>query len=573
MKIREFIKLTEKSLMNRFLLHALVQILSLSLTQSLFGQQMTGMEALWQPDRGDGTYKNPVICADYSDPDVIRTGADFYMVSSSFSHFPGLPVLKSNDLVNWELIAHAAEHYPAGEFIYPQHGCGIWAPSIRFHGGYYYIFFGDPDRGVFMTKARDPCGPWEELKLIKKVTGWIDCCPLWDDDGQAYLVHAFANSRSGIKSLLFVNRMNPDGTEIFDGGILVFNGQDHHPTIEGPKFYKRNGYYYIFAPAGGVKTGWQTVLRSESVFGPYEDRIVLRQGNTDINGPHQGAWVGDSSGCDWFIHFQDRYVYGRVIHLQPVNWVDDWPVIGNDSDGDGTGEPVEVFRKPYSTASAAIKVPQTSDDFSDPDHSGSLSLQWQWEAEYSPDWFSLTARPGFLRLYPVVYASGHKNLWDEAALLLQKFPSENFTAAVKLEASFKHSGERSGLLVFGTDYAAIFLEKTTDGLLLKQVVCQNADRGTPELTVWSSGCTSGHIWLKANISNLELKGDIPVANCAFYYSTDGVNYISTGVNFIAREGKWVGAKTGIFSSAIKAGKDVGYTDFDWFNFYPLMNSY
>ncbi len=197
-----------------------------------------------------------------------------------------------------------------------------------------------------MVKARNPAGPWTEPLLIKPARGWIDPCPFWDDDGNAYLVHAWARSRSGINSILTINRMTADGTKLLDEGMMVFDGRIHHPTIEGPKLYKHNGYYYIFAPAGGVTSGWQTVLRSRNLYGPYEDKIVMDQGKTAINGPHQGAWVELKSGESWFIHFQDRAAFGRIVHLQPVAWRDDWPVIGVDADGDGKGEPVLSYRKP-----------------------------------------------------------------------------------------------------------------------------------------------------------------------------------------------------------------------------------
>ena len=354
----------------------------------IFPQEMKSNPSIWSPDLGNGKFKNPVIYADYSDPDAIRVGDDFYMVASSFSHFPGLPILHSKDLINWEIIGHAVQIYPYPEFDKPQHGNAIWAPSIRYHNSEFYIYYGDPDRGVFMTKASNPAGPWEPLKLIRKVTGWIDCCPLWDDDGAAYLVHAFANSRCGIKSILAVNKMNTEGTVVLDDGVLVFNGQKDHPTMEGPKFYKRNGYYYIFTPAGGVKQGWETILRSKNVFGPYEDKITLEQGSTKINGPHQGAWVTTQTGEDWFVHFQDRYAYGRIIHLQPMLWDNDWPHMGVDYDKNGIGEPVTEYTKPNVEKIYPVKVPQTSDEF----EGATLGLQWQWESNYKENWYSLTSR-------------------------------------------------------------------------------------------------------------------------------------------------------------------------------------
>jgi beta-xylosidase len=279
----------------------------------------------WQADNGDGTFRNPILFADYSDPDVIRVGDDFYLISSSFECVPGIPVLHSKDLVNWRIIGHAMPRLPE-RYDQPRHGEGCWAPSLRYHEGKFWVYFGDPDLGVFMTTATDPAGPWEAPVLVKSARGWIDVCPLWDDDGAVYLVHAWARSRAGFNSVLTVNRLSADGRRVIDDGVDVFKEPERHPTIEGPKFYKRNAYYYIFAPAGGVKQGWQVVLRSRSVYGPYEDRIVMRQGNTNINGPHQGGWVETPGGESWFVHFQDRGAYGRITHLQPMIWRDDWPV-------------------------------------------------------------------------------------------------------------------------------------------------------------------------------------------------------------------------------------------------------
>ena len=285
------------------------------------------LKGRWISDLGNGRFRNPVLYADYSDPDIVRVGEDFYMTASSFTYVPGLPILHSKDLVNWEIINYAVKELQP---IYdkPQHGCGVWAPSIRYHNGKFWIFYGDPDLGIMMTNTDDIYGEWSPLTCVKEAVGIIDTCPLWDDDGKAYIVHGYANSRCGIKSKIAVCEMSKDGTKVISEDTIVFDGTVSHPTLEGPKFYKRNGYYYIMAPAGGVPTGWEVVFRSKNVYGPYEDRIVLRQGKTDINGPHQGGWVELENGESWFVHFQDLEVYGRVVHIQPVTWINDWPAMG-----------------------------------------------------------------------------------------------------------------------------------------------------------------------------------------------------------------------------------------------------
>ncbi|MGH7980042.1 MAG: glycoside hydrolase 43 family protein, partial [Limisphaerales bacterium] len=243
----------------------------------------------WQPDCGNGTYRNPVIYADYSDPDAIRVGDDFYLTASSFNCTPGLPILHSKDLVNWRIIRHALENLPHLRYARVRPGCGVWAPAIRFHAGKFWIFFPMPDEGIYVITANHPAGKWSKPHLLQRGKGLIDPCPLWDDDGRAWLVHAYSYSRARIRHMLRVRPMAPDGSRLLGPGKIVFHQPEKHPIIEGPKFLKKDGWYYILAPAGGVPGGWQTVLRSRHIYGPYEDKIVLSRGSTPINGPHQGA--------------------------------------------------------------------------------------------------------------------------------------------------------------------------------------------------------------------------------------------------------------------------------------------
>jgi beta-xylosidase len=312
------------------------------------------------------------------------------MVSSSFNAVPGLPILHSKDLVNWQLIGHVFDRQqPDTHFAKPQHGGGAWAPCIRHHKGEYYVYWADPDFGIYMSKSKDPRGAWSKPLPVKSAKGWIDPCPFWDSDGKAYLISAFAASRSGIKSVLVLSRMSSDGTQLLDGGSLVFDGHNSDPTVEGPKLYKRGGYYYIFAPAGGVTHGWQLVLRSKELYGPYEKRVVLAKGATTINGPHQGAWVDTPLGQSWFIHFQDKGLYGRVVHLQPMAWKDSWPLIGTG------GNPVATHKKPNIGRPTPKHTPAESDEFAH----HSIGLQWQWHANPNA-LFALPAPSlGVLRLF------------------------------------------------------------------------------------------------------------------------------------------------------------------------------
>lgn len=515
----------------------------------------TDVSRVWVADNGDGTYKNPIIHADYSDPDVVRVGDDFWMTSSSFNAVPGLPILHSKDLVNWKIVNHVfKEQSPADVFAKPQHGGGVWAPSIRFHKGEFYIYYGDPDFGIYMTKTRDPRGEWSKPLLIKQAKGWIDPCPLWDDDGNAYLVHAFAGSRAGVKSILVVNKMNREGTQVLDQGVVVFDGHDADPTVEGPKFYTLNGFYYILAPAGGVATGWQLALRSKNVYGPYEKRVVLAQGKTAINGPHQGALVDTPNGEPWFVHFQDKGPYGRVVHLQPVTWRDGFPVIGVDVDSDGTGEPVSTFKKPNITVPSAIQTPQDSDEFEGTE----LGKQWQWHANSKPAWGFLVPEKGVFRLFSEQPPDGFKNLWDGPNLLLQKFPAEEFTATAKVSISPRVAGEKFGLLLMGLDYSYIGVSFKDGKLYVAQANARDADQRLPEFENVPFLLNSKDFFLRVKMA----KGAV----ASFSFSIDGKNFTNVGVPFKAREGKWIGAKIGFFFMRPTKSNDGGSADIDWIRF-------
>ncbi len=508
---------------------------------------------VWVSDNGDGTYKNPVLFADYSDPDVVRVGNDFYMTASSFNCVPGLPVLHSNDLVNWELIGYGLKRLAPQEiFNTPQHGNGVWAPCIRFHNNEFYIYYPDPDYGIYAIKAEKPEGPWSEPVLVKSGKGLIDPSPLWDDDGKVYLAYAFAGSRAGVKSVILVAEMNSEGTKIIGDEVMVFDGHKDHPTVEGPKFYKRNGFYYIFAPAGGVSTGWQLVLRSKNIYGPYEVKIVMQQGKSEINGPHQGAWINTPTGEDWFIHFQDKGAYGRIVHLQPVVWKNDWPVIGRDSDGDGIGEPVLQYKKPDVGTELPVKTPPETDEF----NQNSRGLQWQWHANPQVYWGFPSGNLGFYRLNCITKPEKAANLWGIPNLLLQKFPSEEFTATTKINFSSHTSNEETGFLVMGEDYQYISLKSSNNQLYVRVVKCENASKGSSETELFSSVFDSSSIYFRIKVE----KGAV----CSFSFSADGKKFMPAAKSFVAKPGRWIGAKIGYFALREGITNDAGTVDIDWF---------
>lgn len=541
-------------------------ILSLSVCSMFHPAMAQYRSEVWVSDEGNGMYRNPVLHADYSDPDVCVVGEDYFLTASSFNCTPGLPILHSKDLVNWKIVNYALKKVePVEYYNEARHGKGVWAPSIRFHEGMYYIYWGDPDFGIFMVKTRDPYGEWDKPVLVKAGKGMIDPCPLWDDDGRVYLAHAWAGSRAKFNSVLTVCELNKEGTAVISDPVLVFDGNDGvNHTIEGAKFYKRNGFYYLFAPAGGVVSGWQLVMRSKDVYGPYEARIVMAQGKTDINGPHQGGWVDTPAGESWFLHFQDKGAYGRVLHLNPMKWVNDWPVIGVDKDGDGCGDPVSRYRKPKTDKTYPIETPVESDEFD----TRKLGLQWEWHANYQ-DVFGFTTNMGYVRIYGHELSPHFKNFWEVPNLLMQKFPAEEFTATAKLKVSAKDDGQLSGLIIMGWDYSWIGVEKQEEKFLLKQAVCKDAEQGNLEQVSTLAVLEPSRKFEAGLFPNYEREIYIRVrvgkeAYCRFSYSLDGKKFTEAGTLFKARQGKWIGAKVGMFS-VTPHGKERGWVDVDWFH--------
>jgi len=505
------------------------------------------LNAQWKPDLGNGKYKNPIIFADYSDPDLIRVGDDYYMVASSFNCMPGIPILHSKDLVGWEIIGHVYDNLPLQKYDKVKHGEGSWAPSIRYNknNGLFYVFVCSPYDGLWCATAKDIKGPWE-TELIENVEMWEDPCPLFDDDGNVYLVHS-----KYCGNTLYLNKMSKDGKKILDNGTVIFE-HPSQPTIEGPKFFKKDGYYYIFAPAGGVSDGWQTVLRSKNIYGPYEYKKVLHQGNSEINGPHQGGIVETQAGEWWFIHFQERQPYGRILHLQPAAWKDDWIQIGIDSNKDGIGEPVMEYKKPNVGKKYPAITPQTNDDF----ETNTLGFQWQWQANPQKEWYSLSAKPGSIRLYSVKNYTRSGNFKFVPNLLLQKFPAPTFRATTKVTFSPELENEKCGLTVMGKNWSFISVEKSGDNLQLSMNIGLDNKCEEDTKAIETISLTTNTVYLRVSVETN--------AVCKYSYSLDGQAFIDLGTAVSASPGIWIGAKVGVFSVNPNVMESKGYADFDWF---------
>ncbi|MGN1103532.1 MAG: family 43 glycosylhydrolase [Candidatus Coproplasma sp.] len=488
---------------------------------------------------GQLTYKNPVIFADYSDPDVIRVGKYFYLVSSSFNFVPGVPVLRSENLVEWELVNYVIRRLPFERFNGQVcAGDGAWAPSLREHDGKFYCVIPMYDDGIYVAETEDIEGEWSPLRPLIKAKGIIDPCPVWDGE-RCYLAVAFARSRAGFNSKIGLYEVTPDLTKcISDGYRIIYDGRDNNPVIEGPKFYRRGDYYYILAPAGSVKSGWQVALRSKDIYGPYESKIIMMQGDTLVNGPHQGALVDAPDGEEYFVHFQDMRPYGRVVHLQPVIWQDGWCICGKPGYDGIAGTPVEggIYPVQLSTDAALPTV----DGFN-----YSLSPMWQTPANPVEGW-------GFagsgLTLNCLNFDRRIELLPNALTTMVMGL---NFNSSARFTLFGKQDGDEAGFGIVGRQSAFVSVVYEGGEYFLR--FCLSGEGG--EKILMQSPLPNGSV--EAGLKGVNR--DIYRIECTFTVNGEELPH-----RFFASEGVWVGARFALFARNGK-GKSDGYAVFSSFS--------
>lgn len=495
------------------------------------------------PAPATAEYHNPILFADYSDPDVIRDGANYYLIASSFHFVPGIPILQSTDLVHWTILGHVVKRLDMSPLYNlvggNRYGKGVWAPSIRKHNGLFYVYFPTPTEGIFVTTAARITGPWSVPVAVMAQAGLEDPCPFWDDDGKAYLIH----SKTGAGPLI-LHRMSPDGKHVLDQGKVIVDDPKQLPVLEGPKLYKRDGYYYIFAPFGGVATGAQVVLRARNIYGPYEKRVVLAQGDTPINGPHQGGYVETPTGQGWFVHFQSDGAHGRIVHLEPVRWQNGWPVVGYDPDGVSPGVPVPCGPIPGHPTHPSDLHPQTSDEF----NRALLAPQWEWNHNPDNAKWSLTARPGFLRLTP----TQADNLLDARNTLTQSMQDNAFELTTRIDLSEMKSGTHAGLAMFEDDASGLEVVQSGSERHVSFFHLAEHDAG-PEIS-------QAVLQLRVRVNGDEAR---------FSYSMDdGQSFHPLGPATRIRFTWWKGSRPALFAYT-NANAGPGAVDFDWVHYQPL----
>lgn len=490
----------------------------------------------FRSDNGDGTYTNPLIPADFPDPDVIRVGDTYYMVTTTMFVFPGVTVLKSRDLVNWEYCSNAVPRFDFSP-CYDLDGCnryshGQWATSIRYNNGLFYLLFITLDEGGFICSSDNPEGPWEIRKLP---VGFYDPGLFFDEDGKIYVTHGYGE--------ISVTELNPDFSPKGED-VLVFTG-NIRGGLEGMHVYKIEGYYYLYGTYGG-RDGIQVALRSENIYGPYEQKVVIRDTTPGVNfGIHQGALIETQTGEWWTILFVDSGPFGRFPSLQPVTWIDGWPMVGVE------GKAVVMHRKPDVGKSWPVTELPTSDEFED----ALLGMQWGWNHNPDPEGWSLTARPGYLRLTTVKVVDGLR----EARNTLTQRPFARYDQSiptmgtVKMEVSHMREGDVAGLAVFQDPYA--YIAVTREEGTWKLIMVNNGEKVASE----SLGILAPDqsVYLRTIASNHTEKA-------TFEYSMDNETFFPLGNELSMRFNLSVftGNKFCLFNFAtVETG---GYVDVDWF---------
>lgn len=472
-------------------------------------------------------YQNPILMSDYSDPDVIRVNDDYFMISSSFNYFPGIPILHSKNLIDWEIINYVFDKLDS-YFDIVRHGEGAWAPSLRYFNNTFYCFVPIYGRGIYYFKTNDIYSKWSKPILLIKGKGLIDPCPLFIHN-RCYIVFAFAKSKIGFNSVLAIHEFNIELTKRYTKKYkIIYDGHNDNPTIEGPKLYYINDYYYILAPAGGVKNGWQTCLRSKSIYGKYETKIVLMQGDTNINGPHQGALIDINTNEYAFIHFRDMNSYGRTIYLEPVSFINNWPIIGKIKD------PL-LFGEPVSSNQYLINLKSNYKLDFNKDFQTKLLL-WQTPANKKDNIYTLTNNG--LKMNAINDINKPLHLLETC--LYQKIMYLNFNIQVECALNLNNN-EEVGFTLMGQKYTYLAIKKEANKYILRLT------RGSFD--------EDEQILLEEIYPNESI-----IFNLKFRYKEKDKSYYQIGYNnkyfnqkFISYKGRWVGAHIGLYARGNNKG--------------------
>lgn len=457
-------------------------------------------------------YTNPILNADYSDPDIIKTKDGYYLISSSFNYVPGIPILYSKDLVNYKIVNYVINKLPSFyNKVRPSNG--VWAPSINYNKGKYYCFIPFPDKGIYYSTCKNPKkDKWSKLKPLLLGKGYEDPSVLFEN-GKAYLIFAFVKSRIGFNSKLGLIEFNESLTKKLTKDYkIIYDGSKSTPVIEGPKIYKIKEYYYIFAPAFGVEHGKQLVLRSKNIYGPYEYQIVLEESkDINMNGPHQGGLVHLKNNDYAFIHFSYDEFLGRVVNLQPAKYnpLTKWFTLGNNG---------------FPTIKGNIPTKENSKykiNYSDNFKSKKLNLIWQTPGNISSDFIKPTQ-------YGLILNTQRKTkntcIRDYTYILTQKLSSNNFISTLKFNIKNLKNNCSFGFTILGKKYMYILLTNQNDKTIVSFYTNDNSNTDKLEKTYILNKIVESEIKLYYSINGL-FTISLNNTNCEYSYSAIKEHYI------------------------------------------------
>ena len=486
-------------------------------------------------------YENPVIPSDYSDLDCIRVGDDYYAISSTMQFSPGMTLLHSTDLVNWEICTNIIGDLTQ---IGPElnwnrmnrYGRGVWAGTLRYHDGRFYLFFGAPDEGYFMTSAERPEGPWDDLTPLLQERGWDDCTVMWDEDGTACFVGThFAD---GYKTYLF--DMSPDGKRIDRESARLINSGSGR---EANKLIKVGDWYYLIFSEHKPELGrYVMARRARSMRGPYTEERQLALPNREANEPNQGGIVEGKDGRWYFLtHHGSGDWSGRIVSLLPVTWVDGWPIIGR------------VLPEGIGAMAWSGAMPARSEEKLSIQRGGDfdglvLEPQWQWNYQPRSDMWSLSERPGWLRLKAFRPLRENQLLYAGNTLTQRCFRTVQNEVVTKLDISSMADGQKAGLCHFSSRHAAI-------GVVKDGGTCYWEYRQDNQVTR-GEAVAGNEVWLRTTWG---LDG-----MARFAYSLDGKDFQPWGVPYQMTWGNYRGDRLGVYCFNDKA--EAGWVDVDFFHY-------
>lgn len=490
-------------------------------------------------DQGNGTYLNPILPSDYSDIDCIRVGNDYYAISSTFQFSPGMTLLHSKDLVNWEIYGNiVSDLTQISEELNWTHmnryGKGIWAGTLRYHNQRFYLFFGTPDEGFFMTSAPDAKGPWEPLTCLLRAPGWDDCTAFWDENGKAYFIGThFAD---GYKSYLF--DMATDGKSIdYSSARLVNEGNGR----EASKLIKVGRWYYlVFSEHKNSKGRYVMAKRANTITGPYSEERQLLHACREANEPNQGGIVEGKDGNWYFLtHHGTGDWSGRIVSLLPVTWTDGWPIIGNVSAPDSIG--VMTWSGKIPAKSGKRLSVARSDGFK----SRRLAPQWQWNYQPRSNMYSLSERKGWLRLKAFRPLKPNRLMYAGNTLTQRCFRTDTSVVVIKMDISHMTDGQKSGLCHFSNTHAAIGVV-ATDG-------CRYVEYRKNDRAIKGAPLSSNNVWFKSvwGLNGLS----------SFSYSVNGKDFIPFGEPYQLAWGHYRGDRIGIY--CFNDNEESGFVDVDY----------